>query len=172
MEDRAVDQDLDILDFSRGLTDAQKAKLVPIHTVPSELIESAWKDFEDAGKHGASTGQGSSNLPSSCTVYEHKDFPGTISSSYIMLPLSSPRPKTSPLSSHRKSKSFSSPLCYIATSPIPNTKPISTTITRFPTLHPYQAHLTKDNPSSPFRLTPKPRCSPRSTHYRIINPST
>lgn len=71
-----MDQDLEVLDFDRGLTDSQKETLVAVDTVPSELIDSAWKLFIAHGTDGGSDDKCSSNLPELCTIYEHKDFPG------------------------------------------------------------------------------------------------
>jgi alkylated DNA repair protein alkB family protein 1 len=76
MEDAAVDQDFDVLDFSRGLTDVQKEKLFVVDTVPSELIDSAWKIFKGDEKEDVASIEESVQLPDPCTVYEHKDFPG------------------------------------------------------------------------------------------------
>lgn len=76
MDDAAVDQDLDIVDFSRGLTDAQKEKIVAVDSVSSELIASAHKAFKDYGKEAADDAEDAGTLPTPCTIYEHKDFPG------------------------------------------------------------------------------------------------
>lgn len=76
MDDAAVDQDLDVVDFTRGLTDAQKEKLVPVETVPCELIEAARKAYKNYGKSESEGIVDSDPLPTPCTVYEHKDFPG------------------------------------------------------------------------------------------------
>jgi alkylated DNA repair protein alkB family protein 1 len=80
MEDVAVDADLEVLDFARGLTDVQKERLVAVDTVSSELIKSAWKEFKREGKQDIVDNGDSQKLPESCTIYEHKDFPGTIPS--------------------------------------------------------------------------------------------
>ncbi|KAE9365088.1 hypothetical protein N431DRAFT_496254 [Stipitochalara longipes BDJ] len=76
MEDEAVNKDLYILDFSRGLTNAQKEKLVAVDNVPSELIAFAWKAFKGDVERDATHGVDSTSLPEPCTIYEHKDFPG------------------------------------------------------------------------------------------------
>lgn len=78
MEDAAVDADLEVLDFARGLTDEQKERLVAVDTVSSELIDSAWRAFKSDGKQDVVNYGDSHKLPESCTIYEHKDFPGTI----------------------------------------------------------------------------------------------
>jgi alkylated DNA repair protein alkB homolog 1 len=78
MEDEAVDQDLVVLDFARELTEAQTKKLVAIDTVSSELIDSAWKAFKSDGQRVAvADEENSPSLTEHCTIYEHKDFPGT-----------------------------------------------------------------------------------------------
>lgn len=70
MSDAAVSDDLEIVDFSRGLTPEQKEKMSPVGTVPSELIAKAQKDFA-----GAEYDPGH---PEACTIYEHSGFPGTL----------------------------------------------------------------------------------------------
>jgi alkylated DNA repair protein alkB homolog 1 len=78
MEDEAVDQDLDVLDFARGLAEAQTKKLVAIDTVSSELIDSARKAFKSDGERiVVADEEESASLPEHRTIYEHKDFPGT-----------------------------------------------------------------------------------------------
>jgi len=73
VEDSALDQDIDVVDFRRGLTEAQKEKIVPVASVPSELINVAQKVFiaEHQGREPKAR-----NVPEACTVYEHKDFTG------------------------------------------------------------------------------------------------
>jgi hypothetical protein len=78
MEDAAVDADLEVLDFARGLTDQQKERLVAVDTVSSELINSAWGAFKSEGKQDVIEYGDSHKLPDCCTIYERKDFPGTI----------------------------------------------------------------------------------------------
>lgn len=79
MSDAAVDQDLEVVDFRRGLSDVQKEIIVPADTVPAELIEEARKVFK-SGQSGAEHESEDVQLPEACTIYEHKDFPGKISS--------------------------------------------------------------------------------------------
>ncbi|KAH7390328.1 hypothetical protein BKA64DRAFT_710882 [Cadophora sp. MPI-SDFR-AT-0126] len=76
MDDEAVDADLDIVDFNRGLTDVQKEKLVAVGTVESKLIAKAQKVFKFYGKDNTEDPSGPDPLPTPCTIYEHKDFPG------------------------------------------------------------------------------------------------
>lgn len=80
MEDAAIDADLEVLDFARGLTDVQKEKLVAVDTVSSELIDSAWRSFKSEENQDVVDNGDSHQLPESCTIYEHKDFPGMIPS--------------------------------------------------------------------------------------------
>ncbi|KAJ5035128.1 uncharacterized protein L3040_008388 [Drepanopeziza brunnea f. sp. 'multigermtubi'] len=79
MDDAAVDGDLDVVDFQRGLTEAQREKLVPVDTVPSELIAAARKAFRGACREenaGPVADEMADADPAPCTIYEHKDFPG------------------------------------------------------------------------------------------------
>jgi alkylated DNA repair protein alkB family protein 1 len=76
MSDASVDQDLDVVDFRRGLTDAQRERIVPADVVPSELIEEARVAFKLSGYDPAEGGDDAGALPEACTIYEHKDFPG------------------------------------------------------------------------------------------------
>jgi alkylated DNA repair protein alkB family protein 1 len=87
MEDAAIDADLEVLDFARGLTDVQKERLVAVDTVSSELIESAWRAFKSEGKQDVIDNGDLHKLPESCTIYEHKDFPGTTPAMPIMCAL-------------------------------------------------------------------------------------
>ena len=73
VEDSALDQDLDVVDFRRGLTNAQKERIVPVASVPSELIDAAQKAFKAEDKDGKPE---VGNVPEACTSYEHKDFTG------------------------------------------------------------------------------------------------
>lgn len=76
MSDAAVDQDLDVVDFRRGLTDVQKQRIVPVDAVKSDLIASAQKAFRTAGGKRAEDGVEVEIEPEACTIYEHQDFPG------------------------------------------------------------------------------------------------
>ncbi|TVY40151.1 Alpha-ketoglutarate-dependent dioxygenase [Lachnellula subtilissima] len=76
LSDAAVDQDLEVVDFRRGLTDVQKQKIVPVDTVKSELIASAQKAFRKCGDKGAEDTVDVETEPEACTIYEHQDFPG------------------------------------------------------------------------------------------------
>jgi alkylated DNA repair protein alkB family protein 1 len=79
MDGFAVDKDLEVVDFRRGLTEAQKEKILPVGTVSSELIASAQEAFKavDAFKDGKA---GASDFgPERCTIYEHKNFEGELS---------------------------------------------------------------------------------------------
>lgn len=83
MEDEAIDADMEVLDFARDLTDVQKERLVAVDTVSSELIYSAWRAFKSEEKQDVFDAVNSQKLPQSCTIYEHKDFPGTPPSMFI-----------------------------------------------------------------------------------------
>lgn len=76
MNDADVDNDVDIVDFKRGLSDVQKAKLVPVATVPSETIAAAGMAFKRSGQMENSDSKGLLDVPNPCTVYEHKEFNG------------------------------------------------------------------------------------------------
>jgi alkylated DNA repair protein alkB family protein 1 len=76
MDDATVDSDLDIVDFRRGFTPSQKEKIVPVATVPSELINSAREAFIYYGQNANGEVEHSEMMPDACTVYEHKDFDG------------------------------------------------------------------------------------------------
>ncbi|OWP00695.1 hypothetical protein B2J93_1080 [Marssonina coronariae] len=74
MDDAAVDQDLDIVDFERGLTEAQKEKLSRVGIVPSEVISSARAAFKPSGQESEDRTLECDSAPG--TIYEHRDFPG------------------------------------------------------------------------------------------------
>jgi hypothetical protein len=76
MDDSAIDNDLDIVDFRRGLSDAQKAKLVPVATVPSETIAAAGRAFKLCDEKVRPESGGLIDVPKDCTIYEHKEFDG------------------------------------------------------------------------------------------------
>jgi alkylated DNA repair protein alkB homolog 1 len=76
MDDAAVDEDLYVVDFNRGLTEAQKDRIVAVDTVPSDLIDSARKVFENYDRISNVHSPNSETMPSPCTVYEHNDFDG------------------------------------------------------------------------------------------------
>ena len=76
MDDSAVDDNLEVVDFRRGLTGAQKEKIVTVGTVPSQLIGSAQKAFKGDGQDDHGNARASDFVPEPCTIYEHKDFDG------------------------------------------------------------------------------------------------
>jgi alkylated DNA repair protein alkB family protein 1 len=82
MEDVAIDTDLNVVDFTRGLSVNQKERIVPVEEISSELIVSAMKAFKAQNRaDGEEAKGGDENFAANpCTVYEHKDFPGTLSS--------------------------------------------------------------------------------------------
>lgn len=77
MSDAAVTDDLEIVDFTRGLTPEQQDKLTPVGIVPSELIAKAQKDFMNTGA------EYNSGHPAACTIYEHSGFPGMLDSNTV-----------------------------------------------------------------------------------------
>ena len=81
MDDAAIDNDLDVVDFTRGLSESQKEGIVPVEEISSELITSAMKAFKALNQADGEEVWGGDDdpVPSPCTVYEHKDFPGTLS---------------------------------------------------------------------------------------------
>ena len=85
-----MNEDLEVLDFNRGLTRAQQEKLVAVDAVPSELIDSAWKSFKgDGGKEVTNDEESIKSPLKHCTIYEHTDFPGTTARNFIMSSLTS-----------------------------------------------------------------------------------
>lgn len=76
MSDADVDQDLKVVDFSRGLTDAQKKRIIPMSSVGSGLIASAQEEFRFSSGTEKGNAAEAATEPEPCTVYEHQDFPG------------------------------------------------------------------------------------------------
>jgi alkylated DNA repair protein alkB family protein 1 len=76
MSDVDIDQDLEIVDFRRGLSEVQKERIVPVGTVSSECIRKAVDAFKEGYENGDCGEEESSALPNACTIYEHKDFDG------------------------------------------------------------------------------------------------
>lgn len=79
MEDVELDQDLEIVDFRRGLTDDQKEKLVPVGVVSSSNIAAAQQVFMESDLDGQGAKGMPASMPEACTVYEHKEFDGSYS---------------------------------------------------------------------------------------------
>ncbi|KAL3419186.1 alkylated DNA repair protein AlkB [Phlyctema vagabunda] len=73
MDDKDVENDLEVLDFNRGLSDEQREKLVEVGIVKSEIIAEAQAAFKEVGDEEVA--ETADPVPS-CIVYEHKDFPG------------------------------------------------------------------------------------------------
>jgi alkylated DNA repair protein alkB family protein 1 len=76
MENSAVDKDLEIVDFGRGLTDVQKQKILPVGTVSSEIIAAAQKAFGLCNQSAEEVRVEVGDVPNACTIYEHKEFNG------------------------------------------------------------------------------------------------
>lgn len=80
-----IDKDLEIVDFRRGLSDTQKAKIVPVATITSETIAAAGMAFIGYAQNAGVEPRGPLNGPSPCTVYEHSEFNGQFLSYTAML---------------------------------------------------------------------------------------
>lgn len=76
MNNSAVDNDPDIIDFRRGLSDVQKSRIVPVATVSSEAIAAAATAFKHNGQNAEEEPRGLIDVPEPCTIYEHKEFNG------------------------------------------------------------------------------------------------
>ncbi|KAG9242641.1 hypothetical protein BJ878DRAFT_583715 [Calycina marina] len=74
MDEGNLLSDPEIVDFGRGLSDAQKEKLLPVGIVSSEMIASAQEAFMAHDDDCNTESQPAS--PEPCTIYEHRDFPG------------------------------------------------------------------------------------------------
>jgi alkylated DNA repair protein alkB family protein 1 len=74
-ENASIDADNDIVDFRRGLTSEQQKSIVPVDTISSQVIVEAEKAFRRT--NGLNEVVGDATIPNSCTIYEHKEFPGT-----------------------------------------------------------------------------------------------
>jgi alkylated DNA repair protein alkB family protein 1 len=74
MDDASVDKDLEVVDFRRGLTQAQKDKIIQVDYVSSEVIAAAQKAFKNYGQTPNADTTEPEALPDACTIYEHKDF--------------------------------------------------------------------------------------------------
>lgn len=84
MEDSAIENDPAILDFNRGLSEEQKENLLVVGSVASEVIVEAQKTFR-VSERGAEPEEEEANVPDACTVYEHKDFPGTFMDNHVYM---------------------------------------------------------------------------------------
>lgn len=74
-DNASVDTDLNIVDFRRGLTPEQTKSIVPVATITSETIIAAERAFRST--NGVDLVGGDTRILPSCTIYEHKDFPGS-----------------------------------------------------------------------------------------------
>lgn len=79
MEDADLDEDLEIVDFRRGLSDVQKEKIVPVGIVSSSTIAAAQQVFRGSDPNGQGANGLPANMPEACMVYEHKEFDGSYS---------------------------------------------------------------------------------------------
>jgi alkylated DNA repair protein alkB family protein 1 len=74
MSNGSIDKDLNVVDFRRGLTDHQNARILPVDKVESAVIKAAAAAFRNAA--GLVSEEGGDVDPPACTIYEHKEFPG------------------------------------------------------------------------------------------------
>ena len=77
MSDADVNSDLDVIDFSRGLSPEQRSKVQIVESVATHIMEAASREFlqseyDDEEEHEESLDSESSV----CSVYSHADFPG------------------------------------------------------------------------------------------------
>ena len=84
MDDATIDKDLEVVDFSRGLTPSQKEKIVPVDYVSSEVIAAAQKTFKSYGQTPNADTTEPEALADACTIYEHKDFDGALVDPYVV----------------------------------------------------------------------------------------
>lgn len=82
MDDVSVGADLDIIDFRRGLTAAQREKLRVVDVVSNELIGEAMRAFarsDGEGRSGREAIKYEDGMDGTedCMVYEHRDFDGS-----------------------------------------------------------------------------------------------
>jgi len=76
MDENALLSDSEIVDFQRGLSDTQKARIIPVATVSSEKLLAAQRAFASHSQDSSAEEIDSDSLPNPCIVYEHKDFKG------------------------------------------------------------------------------------------------
>lgn len=76
MSDAEVTTDLAVVDFKRGLTEAQKEVIVPVDTISAEIITEAQRVFRESGENLCISFDTGVEVEA-CTVYEHTSFPGT-----------------------------------------------------------------------------------------------
>ena len=97
LDDAAVDGDLEVVDFRRGLTPDQKKRIVEVGTVSSEVISTAQSSFRARSQEYGGDTSDSASIPKPCTIYEHKDFDGLFSLGYKNPVLTSPRSQIIPI---------------------------------------------------------------------------
>ncbi|RQM07467.1 hypothetical protein DH86_00002888, partial [Scytalidium sp. 3C] len=93
MSDAEVDADLEIIDFQRGLSPAQKEKVRPVRTVSKEVISAAQRAFKFHGREDTGTREDEFSQIQDCTVYEHVDFDVQYPTSFFSLAQNSPDPR-------------------------------------------------------------------------------
>jgi alkylated DNA repair protein alkB homolog 1 len=82
MNDSKIVEDLEIVDFRRGLSEAQRAKIVPVATIPSQTIAAAAMAFKSHPRNLDKKPRELLNVPKHCTVYEYRGFNGKFSPSH------------------------------------------------------------------------------------------
>ena len=82
MDDAAIGQDFEVVDFTRGLTGKQKERIVPVDIIPAELIASAQTTFRLRHNPSSVSKPDTDRAIRPCIIYEHKDFPGKPNESF------------------------------------------------------------------------------------------
>jgi alkylated DNA repair protein alkB family protein 1 len=68
--------DLEVVDFGRGLSEEQKKVLLPVGKISAEAIGKACTAFRDFGKDAVSSEDKPAVVATEAIVYEHQEFPG------------------------------------------------------------------------------------------------
>jgi alkylated DNA repair protein alkB family protein 1 len=85
MNGSQVDEDLEIVDFRRGLSETQRAEIVPVATIPSRSIATATMAFKSYPQNLDEEPGELLNVPNPCTVYKHRKFNGKFSPSHRLM---------------------------------------------------------------------------------------
>lgn len=73
MDEEEIGNDLEVVDFTRGLTESQKTRITPVATIAATKILAAYQAFAEVG---AANPDMSTPTLSPCTIFEHRDFDG------------------------------------------------------------------------------------------------
>ncbi|KAF2434561.1 hypothetical protein EJ08DRAFT_668405 [Tothia fuscella] len=76
MGNEAINNDPNVVDFTRGLSQEQMKVLVPVETILSDLIATAGAAFESHTNLTHRVAIEAIYSHPACTIYEHKEFPG------------------------------------------------------------------------------------------------